>query len=145
MNEIYIVFTVKQSKIYIHTPNSYVGDERLEVLNNFRYNYGQSLRLLGNKVEDIRILGVAYGAIDLVSIINEYEEPKAVKQVDPTKHKYEGYMNDEAIKFFGDNVHREDRDGCGASGSFVKLGNGTTCLPMKGDMFIKKDSKIYRA
>ena len=52
---------------------------------------------------------------------------------------YPGFMSKEASDFFGNNLIREDRDGCGAVGHFVKLENGRTVMPNKGDMFVKDE------
>jgi hypothetical protein len=50
---------------------------------------------------------------------------------------YPGYLNDESINFFGDKRISEKRDGCGAVGTFIKIPNGKTHMPSKGDIFIK--------
>jgi len=50
---------------------------------------------------------------------------------------YQGYMSSEAQDFFGDKVLYEERDGCAVVGAFVKLSNGSTCMPSKGDTFVK--------
>jgi hypothetical protein len=66
------------------------------------------------------------------------------------KFIYEGYMSQEAQDFFKDNIKTEQRDGVAVIGSFVKLANGDTHLPNKGDVFIKHEngvitvSSIYR-
>lgn len=64
--------------------------------------------------------------------------------------KYKGYMCDDAENFFEGKVISEQRDGCAVVGHFVKLGNGNTHLPSKGEIF-KKDqngdisvTSIYR-
>ena len=56
-----------------------------------------------------------------------------------SEFKYKGYFCDEAEKFFGDKVTREEREGCGVVGHFVKLANGKTSLPSKGDVFTKNE------
>ena len=48
---------------------------------------------------------------------------------------YEGWMGQEAQKFFEGNCIREERDGCATVGSFIRLANGKTHLPSKGDKF----------
>jgi len=53
------------------------------------------------------------------------------------KFKYEGFMSSEAQEFFKGKTITEERDGCAAVGTFIKLANGNTCLPSKGDIFIK--------
>jgi hypothetical protein len=50
---------------------------------------------------------------------------------------YEGYMSQEAQEFFKDNIEKEQRDGVSVVGSFIKLANGDTHLPNKGDIFTK--------
>ncbi len=66
------------------------------------------------------------------------------------KFIYEGYMSQEAQDFFKDNIKTEQRDGIAVIGSFVKLANGDTHLPNKGDVFTKHEngvitvSSIYR-
>lgn len=52
---------------------------------------------------------------------------------------YLGYMSSEAHDFFGDNLIKEERDGCAVVGFFIKLDNGKTVMPSKGDIFIKTD------
>ena len=44
---------------------------------------------------------------------------------------YEGWMGQEAQKFFEGNCIREERDGCATVGSFIRLSNGKTHLPTK--------------
>lgn len=53
--------------------------------------------------------------------------------------EYKGFMSSEAQKFFEGNIIREERDGCATVGSFIKLADGKTHLPSKGDKFIKED------
>jgi len=53
--------------------------------------------------------------------------------------QYKGYFCNEAQEFFKDNVIEEERDGCAVVGHFVKLENGKTHLPSKGDKFIKNE------
>ena len=52
---------------------------------------------------------------------------------------YLGFLTDEAVNFFEGKMIREERDGCAVVGAFIKLENGTTCMPSKGDVFIKDD------
>jgi len=54
--------------------------------------------------------------------------------------EYEGWMSQEARKFFEGNLIREERDGCAVVGSFVKLANGNTHLPSKSDKFKKYEN-----
>ena len=54
-----------------------------------------------------------------------------------TEFTYQGFMSSEAQEFFKGNVIEEQRDGCAVVGSFIKLANGKTTLPSKGDVFIK--------
>lgn len=64
--------------------------------------------------------------------------------------EYQGYMSQEAQKFFEGKLIREERDGCAVVGSFVKLANGNTHLPSKSDKFKKYEdgsitvTSIYR-
>jgi hypothetical protein len=53
---------------------------------------------------------------------------------------YPGYFCSEAEEFFGDKVIREERDGCAVVGHFIKLMNGRTHLPDKGDVFMKDEN-----
>lgn len=55
---------------------------------------------------------------------------------------YLGYLSKEAIVFFGDKIKSEERDGCATVGTFIELGNGTTCMPAKGDVFTKDEKGI---
>lgn len=63
---------------------------------------------------------------------------------------YEGYMSKEAQDFFKSNTIQEEREGCATVGSFIKLANGKTHLPNKGDVFTKHENgtitvkSIYR-
>jgi hypothetical protein len=50
---------------------------------------------------------------------------------------YEGYMSQKAQEFFKDNIEEEQRNGIAVVGSFIKLANGNTHLPNKGDVFTK--------
>mgnify|MGYP003673220408 FL=1 len=50
---------------------------------------------------------------------------------------YKGFYCDEAEEFFKGKVKEEQREGLAVSGHFVKLKNGKTCLPYKGDVFTK--------
>ena len=65
--------------------------------------------------------------------------------------EYEGYMSQKAQKFFKGNTISEERDGCAVVGTFIKLSNGRTHLPSKGDKFKKYEngsitvSSIYRS
>ena len=52
---------------------------------------------------------------------------------------YEGWMGQEAQKFFEGNCIREERSGCATVGSFIRLSNGKTHLPTKGDKFTKHE------
>ena len=67
-----------------------------------------------------------------------------------TEFKYPGYFCSEAEEFFGNKVIREERDGCAVVGHFIKLKDGKTHLPDKGDVFTKDDQgdltvvSIYR-
>ena len=56
--------------------------------------------------------------------------------------EYKGFMSTEAQKFFEVNIIREERDGCAVEGSFIRLADGKTHLPSKGDKFIKEDGRI---
>jgi hypothetical protein len=58
--------------------------------------------------------------------------------------KYKGYWCSEAEEFFKGFVTREERDGCGVVGHFINLSNGKTCLPNKGDVFIKEECLTIR-
>jgi len=49
--------------------------------------------------------------------------------------EYQGYMSQEAQKFFGGKLITEERNEGAVVGSFVKLANGTTHLPNKNDKF----------
>lgn len=53
---------------------------------------------------------------------------------------YEGYMSKEAEKFFGKNLVTEQREGIAVMGFFIKLSNGQTHMPSKGDIFKKYDN-----
>jgi hypothetical protein len=55
---------------------------------------------------------------------------------------YEGWMGQEAQDFFKGNSKSEQRDGCGAVGTFIKLANGKTHLPSKGDIFTKDENGL---
>jgi len=55
------------------------------------------------------------------------------------KLEYKGYMSSEAQEFFEGNIITEQRDGLAVIGHFVKLSNGETCLPSKGDIFTKHE------
>lgn len=57
---------------------------------------------------------------------------------------YKGYMCNEAQLFFEGNIISEERDGCAVVGHFIKLSNGTTYLPSKGDIFEKYENKIRK-
>ena len=46
-------------------------------------------------------------------------------------------MSRDSIKFYGNNLIREQRDGIAVVGFFVKLSNGETHMPNKGDHFKK--------
>lgn len=50
---------------------------------------------------------------------------------------YKGYMSKEAEEFFGENLLKEQREGVAVMGYFVKLSNGQTHMPSKGDVFKK--------
>jgi hypothetical protein len=52
---------------------------------------------------------------------------------------YLGFLTDEAVNFFAGKMIKEERDGCAVVGTFVKLENGKTCMPSKGDIFTKDD------
>ena len=54
--------------------------------------------------------------------------------------KYLGFMCDDAEAFFADKIIKEQRDGCAVVGSFIKLKDGKTCLPSKGDIFTKDEN-----
>lgn len=64
--------------------------------------------------------------------------------------EYPGYMNSDAVKFFDGNIIEEQRDGVAVIGHFIKLSDGSTHLPSKGDKFIKHNDgslsveSIYR-
>jgi len=64
--------------------------------------------------------------------------------------EYMGYMSSEACEFFKGKIIEEQRDGLGVIGNFVKLSNGDTHLPSKGDKFKKDENgnifvdSIYR-
>lgn len=51
--------------------------------------------------------------------------------------EYLGFMSSDAQKFFKGKVIKESRDGIGVVGNFIKLSNGETHLPSKGDNFKK--------
>jgi len=51
--------------------------------------------------------------------------------------EYQGYMSQEAQKFFDGKLISEERDGCAVVGIFVMLANGNTHLPSKSDKFKK--------
>ena len=51
---------------------------------------------------------------------------------------YEGWMWQEAQKFFEGNCIREERSGA-TVGSFIRLANGKMHLPSKGDKFTKHE------
>lgn len=53
---------------------------------------------------------------------------------------YEGWMSQEAQKFFKSNSKEEERDGCPTVGTFIKLASGKFHLPNKGDIFTKDDN-----
>lgn len=53
--------------------------------------------------------------------------------------EYKGYMCSAAQEFFKGNIIEEERDGCAVVGSFIKLSNGKTHLPSKGDKFTKNE------
>ena len=63
---------------------------------------------------------------------------------------YEGWMGQEAEKFFEGNTIREQRSGCATVGSFIRLASGKKYLPSKGDRFTKHEDgsitvkSIYR-
>jgi hypothetical protein len=56
---------------------------------------------------------------------------------------YPGYLSTEAQEFFKDSIIKEERDGCCVVGTFIKLIDGTTKLPSKGDVFIKTNKGIF--
>ncbi len=64
--------------------------------------------------------------------------------------EYQGYMSQEAQKFFEGKLITEERGGCAVVGSFVKLANGNNHLPNKNDKFKKYEdgsitvSSMYR-
>lgn len=64
--------------------------------------------------------------------------------------EYEGYMSQDAQKFFEGTLITEERDGCAVVGNFVKLASGKTHLPSKSDKFKKYEdgsitvTSIYR-
>lgn len=53
---------------------------------------------------------------------------------------YPGYMSKKCSEFFGDSLINEERDGCGVVGYFIKLENGNTIMPSKGDIFFKDEN-----
>lgn len=59
------------------------------------------------------------------------------------KFEYEGYMSTEAQEFFEGFVIREERDGCATVGHFIKLHDGSTILPSKGDKFTKEGTQMF--
>lgn len=60
-----------------------------------------------------------------------------------TEFEYKGYMCNEAEKFFKDKIIKEERSGCAVVGYFIKLSNGNTILPSKGDKFkMNEDGNI---
>jgi hypothetical protein len=78
---------------------------------------------------------------------NPETEPASWKWFDEKQatetFKYKGFMCSEAQNFFKGNVIEEERDGCAVVGSFIKLSEGGTHLPSKGDKFKKlKDGTI---
>lgn len=52
---------------------------------------------------------------------------------------YPGYMSREAQEFFKGSVIREQREGCAAVGSFIRLASGKAHLPSKGEEFEKDE------
>lgn len=61
-----------------------------------------------------------------------------------TQLTYPGYMSQEAQSFFEGYLLTEQRDGCAATGFFVRLANGSTVMPSKGDVFIKDNKGITK-
>ena len=55
---------------------------------------------------------------------------------------YPGYMSTEAQEFFKGHYVEEQRDGCGAVGTFLKFSDGKTKMPSKGDIFIRNKKGI---
>lgn len=56
---------------------------------------------------------------------------------------YPGYMSSEASEFFGDSLVKEKREGCATVGHFIKIQDGRTVMPSKGDIFVKdKDGRL---
>jgi len=53
------------------------------------------------------------------------------------EYEYKGYMSDAALKFFGDKLISEERDGCAVVGHFLKLSNGSIHMPSRHDKFEK--------
>jgi hypothetical protein len=54
--------------------------------------------------------------------------------------KFEGYLTDEAINFFGEKLKREKRDGCDVVGTFITMADGKTHMPYKNEIFVKDKS-----
>jgi hypothetical protein len=67
-----------------------------------------------------------------------------------TEFIYEGWMSQEAQRFFDGHTIIEERDGVATVGTFIKLASGKTHLPSKGDVFTKHENNtltvksIYR-
>jgi hypothetical protein len=72
---------------------------------------------------------------DRVICIRETKRNRYMKE----EFVYEGWMGGEAQKFFEGNRITEERDGCATVGSFIRLSNGKTHLPSKGDKFTKHE------
>lgn len=57
-----------------------------------------------------------------------------------TEFVYEGWMSQEAQLFFEGHTIKEERDGVDTIGTFIKLANGNSHLPSKGDIFTKHNN-----
>lgn len=76
-----------------------------------------------------------------VAISDEKPYQKDTKTKDE-EFIYPGYMSTEAQEFFKGHYTEEQRDGCGAVGTFLKLSDGKTRMPSKGDVFIRDKKGI---
>ena len=70
------------------------------------------------------------------------DEVKSLTITKDDEFTYPGYMSTEAQEFFKGHYVEEQRDGCGAVGTFLKLSDGKTKMPSKGDIFIRNKKGI---
>jgi hypothetical protein len=79
------------------------------------------------------------------SLLSSSRHQENDRKDEPMIFEYRGYWSDDAQSFFEDNIITEQRDGCAVVGNFLKLSDGSVCLPSKGDKFIKdKEGNIFK-